>query len=136
MTRSDSSGETLVLGQRVESWNAAVSQRIALFVLRREQDRLAELATTIRRSVHEYPALLRFACAHAYLDAEIGHEREAREALDALLALDLEREHRDAEWLFAMALIPDPCAALGDGRAAAKLYALLARSTSSTRWHR
>jgi tetratricopeptide (TPR) repeat protein len=54
-----------------------------------------------------------------------GHEREARAALDALLALDLEHEHRDAEWLFGMALLPEVCAALGDERGAAKLYGLL-----------
>ena len=118
--------ESAKLGRRVERWNAEVTQRLALFVLRREQGRLTELATTISRSVHEYPALLRFACARAHLEAELGREREARAALDALLALDLEREHRDAEWLFAMALLPDPCATLGDERGAAKLYALLA----------
>jgi DNA-binding SARP family transcriptional activator len=116
---------TLVLGRRVESWNALVSHLIALFVLRREQGRLAELATAISRSVREYPALLRFACAQAHLEAELGREREARASLAALLALDLERAHRDAEWLFAMALLADPCAALGDDREVAQLYALL-----------
>ena len=50
--------ETAALGRFAQSWNAAVSQRVALFVLRREQGRLAELADSVRRSVHEYPALL------------------------------------------------------------------------------
>jgi tetratricopeptide (TPR) repeat protein len=113
------------LGRRVERWNAEVTQRLALFVLRREQGRLAEIASTITQSVREYPSLLRFACARAHLEAELGHEREARAALDALLALDLEHEHRDAEWLFGMALLPEVCAALGDERGAAKLYGLL-----------
>jgi len=117
--------ETVVLGKRVERWNAVVSQRIALFLLRREQGRLGELATTIGRSVHEYPSLLRFACAQAHLEADLGREREARAHLDALLALDLEREHRDAEWLFSMALLADPCALLAHERGAAKLYSLL-----------
>jgi len=117
--------ETVVLGKRVERWNAVVSQRIALFLLRREQGRLGELATTIGRSVHEYPSLLRFACAQAHLEADLGREREARAHLDALLALDLEREHRDAEWLFSMALLADPCGWLAHERGAAKLYPLL-----------
>src|SRR4051794_8711759 len=117
--------ETVVIGQRVENWNAVVSQRIALFLLRREQGRLGELATTIGRSVHEYPSLLRFACAQAHLEADLGREREARAHLDALLALDLEREHRDAEWLFSMALLADPCGWLAHERGAAKLYPLL-----------
>src|SRR5829696_2716044 len=117
--------ETVGLGRRVESWNAVVSQRIALFVLRREQGRLGELATTIGRSVHEFPTLLRFACASAHLEADLGREREARATLDFLLALDLEREHRDAEWLFTMALLASPCAMLADQRGVAKLYSLL-----------
>jgi hypothetical protein len=87
--------ETLLLGQRAQSWNAVVSQRVALFVLRREQGRLAELADTIRRSAYEYPALVRFRCALAHLDAELGGEEEARAIIDDLLARDLEVEYRD-----------------------------------------
>jgi tetratricopeptide (TPR) repeat protein len=118
-------GETLRLGQRAQSWNAVVSQRVALFVLRREQGRLAELEATIRRSVHEYPALLRFRCALAHLDAEVGAEREAGAIIDDLLARDLESEYRDAEWGFAMALLAHPCASVADERAATRLYYLL-----------
>ncbi len=117
--------ETLALGRRAESWNAVVSQRLALFVLRRGQGRLAELEDTIRRSVHEYPALLRFSCALAHLYGELGRERDARPVFDALLSRDLAHEHEDAEWLFSMSLLPDPCAFLGDTDAAAKLYSLL-----------
>ncbi|MDP9189257.1 MAG: AAA family ATPase, partial [Actinomycetota bacterium] len=117
--------ETLALGQQAQSWNAIVTQRLALFVLRRAQGRLAELEETIRRSVHEYPALLRFRCALAHLYAELGRERDARAAFEALLSRDLGHEHVDAEWLFSMALLTDPCAFLGDERAAAKLYTLL-----------
>jgi DNA-binding SARP family transcriptional activator/tetratricopeptide (TPR) repeat protein len=117
--------ETLLLGQRAQSWNAVVSQRVALFVLRREQGRLAELADTIRRSVHEYPALVRFRCALAHLDAELGGEEEARAIIDDLLARDLEVEYRDHEWAFSMALLANPCASVADERAAARLYSLL-----------
>jgi DNA-binding SARP family transcriptional activator len=117
--------ETLALGQRAETWNALVSQRLQLFVLRRAQGRLAELENTIRRSMHEYPALLRFRCALAHLHAELGRQREARTALAGLLSYDLGREHVDAEWLFTISLLPDPCTLLGDEDAAATLYSLL-----------
>jgi DNA-binding SARP family transcriptional activator len=117
--------ETFELGLRVESWNAVVSQRLALFTLRRAQGRLAELEDTIARSVLEYPALLRFRCALAHLYAEIGRGRDARPTFDTLLARDLAHEHLDAEWLFSMALLVDPCAQLGDRGAAEKLYSLL-----------
>jgi tetratricopeptide (TPR) repeat protein len=116
--------ETLALGQRAQSWNAEVSHRIALFVLRREQGRLAELADTISRSVHEYPALLRFRCAAAHAATELGREQEECALVEALLARDLAHEHRDHEWLFSMALLAGPCASVGDA-AAARLYALL-----------
>ena len=78
-------GEAAALGRQAESWNASVSERLALFVLRREQGRLAELEDTMRRSVHEYPTLLRFRCALAHLYTELGREREAGAVLGELL---------------------------------------------------
>ena len=116
--------ETFAIGERAATWNASVSQRMGLFVLRREQGRLAELDDPTS-SVHEYPALLRFACALAHLHSQLGHTEEARATFDALLTRDLEHEHRDAEWLFSLSLLPDPCAFLGDEAAAARLHRLL-----------
>ncbi|MEA2457166.1 MAG: hypothetical protein QOC95_138, partial [Thermoleophilaceae bacterium] len=66
-----------------------------------------------------------FHCALAHLYGELGREPEARAALGALLSRDLSREHVDAEWLFSMSLLPDPCAFLGDTGAAETLYSLL-----------
>jgi DNA-binding SARP family transcriptional activator/tetratricopeptide (TPR) repeat protein len=115
---------THVLGRRAATW-AVVTHRIALFVLRREQRRLAELADTIRRSVHEYPALLRFRCVLAHLEAGLGREHEARAVLDDLLGRDLSHEHRDSEWLFAMCVLADPTAALAEKSGVQRLYAAL-----------
>ncbi len=117
--------ETLAVGQRAESWNAAVSHRLELFVLRREQGRLAELEDTIRRSVHEYPSLPRFPCALAHLYGELGRERDARAALGLMVSRDLAREYLDAEWLFTISLLADPCARLGDLEGAERLYSML-----------
>jgi DNA-binding SARP family transcriptional activator/tetratricopeptide (TPR) repeat protein len=117
--------EAVALGGQAQSWNATVSQRLALFVLRREQGRLAELEEVIERSVHEYPALRRFQCALAHLYAELGRERDARSVLDDLLTRDLANEYLDAEWLFAMSMLPDVAAFLGDVDAAGRLYELL-----------
>jgi len=117
--------EMLALGERAESWNAVVSQRLQLFALRREQGRLAELEDLVSRSVHQYPALLRFRGVLAHLYAELGREQDARAAFDDLLSRDLGREHLDEEWLFGMSLLPDVCAFLRDVGAAARLYAIL-----------
>jgi DNA-binding SARP family transcriptional activator len=117
--------ETLAIGERALGWNAQVSERLGLFVLRRAQGRLAELEPAMARAVHEFPTLLRFRCALAHVYAELGREREARGVLDDLLSLDLANEHVDAEWLFSMSLLPDPCAWLKDEEGAAKLIELL-----------
>jgi len=117
--------ETLALGQRAQSWNALVSHRLATFVLRRAQGRLAEIEDTMARSVHDYPALWRFRCALVHLYAELGREQEARAALDGVLAGDLGGEFLDTEWLLGMTLLAEPCAALRDRAAAARLYELL-----------
>ncbi len=117
--------ETLTIGERAESWNAVVSHRLALFVLHREQGRLAELEEIISRSVHEYPSLLRFQCALAHLYSDLGRERDARATLEGLLERDLAHEYLDAEWVFGMSLLTDPCARLGGESAVAELYSML-----------
>jgi len=113
------------LGAAAMSWNAEVAYRVGLLLLRRAQGRLAEVERMIDRSVHEYPALPRFVCASAYVHAEIGHRRRAREALDRLLSQDLEHLHIDEDWIIGVAMLPDVCARLGDDQAARRIYALL-----------
>ena len=117
--------DTLAIGERTERWNARVSHRLALFILRREQGRLAELEDVIRRSVHEYPSLPRFSAALIHLYDELGREPDVRATLDELLSRDLARHYLDAEWLFTMTLLADPCAGLGDLDAAETVYSLL-----------
>jgi tetratricopeptide (TPR) repeat protein len=119
--------DTVALGGRSQSWNALVSERFALFVLRRAQGRLAEFEDTIKRSVHEYPPLLRFRCALAHAYGELGRKHDASAVLDELMTHDLGNEHVDAEWLLSMTLLADVSASLNDPDAAAKLHGLLAR---------
>jgi tetratricopeptide (TPR) repeat protein len=117
--------KTLELGRWAEGWTAAVSHRLALFVLRRAQGRLAEIEETMERSVHEFSVLLRFRCALAHTYAELGRESECRQAFGAVMSRDLRNEYVDAEWLVSMSLLADPCAFLADQNAAATLYGLL-----------
>jgi tetratricopeptide (TPR) repeat protein len=95
-------------------------------VLRRAEGRLEEIEDTLKRSVHEYPPLLRFRCALAHTYGELGRKHEASAALDELMTHDLGNEHLDAEWLLSITLLADPCALVGDHDIAATLYALLA----------
>jgi tetratricopeptide (TPR) repeat protein len=110
-------------GERAELWNARVSERLQLFVLRRAQGQLAELEDLLLRSVHEYPTLLRFRCALANLYAETADIPAARSVLADLASHDLANEYFDAEWLFTASLLPDVYRVVGDDIAAARLYA-------------
>jgi len=93
-------------------------------VLRREQGRLAELEDTITRSVSEYPSLPRFRSALAHLYGELGREHDARALLE-VLSRDLAGQYLDAEWLFTIGLLADPCVRLEDSDAAERLYSML-----------
>ena len=118
--------QALAVGEKAQTWNAVVSYRLARFVLCREQGRLAEVEDAVERSVHEFPALRRFRCAQAHLYGELGRAGDARTVLAELLALDLAHEYFDEEWLFTLCLLPDVCALVEDGTAAARLHDLLA----------
>jgi hypothetical protein len=54
------------LGEGPQSWNAAVTYRLQLHVLRREGGRLAEIEELVRASVGEYPTYLIFRCVLAH----------------------------------------------------------------------
>jgi hypothetical protein len=50
--------------------------------------------------------------------------------------LDLERVHRDAGWLFSLAILSEACGALGEERGVARLCGLLLPFASVYTWHR
>src|SRR5262249_16296618 len=113
-------------GERAESWNARVSERLQLFVLRRAQGRLAELEDTLRRSIHEFPNLPRFRCALAHLYAELGDRASLRQLLDEIAAIGLTRNYVDGEWLLPVGLLPDALRVINDTDLTAGLYDALA----------
>jgi len=110
------------LGQRAQSWSAAVSYRLQLYVLRREQDRLAEVEDLVRRSVEEYPTYPIWRCVLAQLTAQLGDHAEARAILEALAADRFAAVPFDEEWLVSMGLLAEAATALGDAEHASVLY--------------
>jgi tetratricopeptide (TPR) repeat protein len=117
--------QTLAAGELAYRFNADVSHRVQLFLLRRAQGRLAEVEHVMAEAVHQYPALHRFTCVLAHVHAELRNERAARDAAAVALAHDLRREYVDEEWLLAVNTLPDVSAFLADDDMARELYDLL-----------
>lgn len=96
--------------------------RTHLFLLNREQGRLAEIEDLVRASIEEFPWYPYFRAALTCLLLELGRDGEARIAFDELSGEDFRALYRDNEWLFGMGLASDACSRLGDTRAAEVLY--------------
>jgi tetratricopeptide (TPR) repeat protein len=105
--------------------DADCSYRLAMFVLRREQGRLAEIEDLIREAVHEYPGYRSFRCFVPLLDYELGREELARRGFDELAGDDFAALPRDSEWLFCLSILAEVAVYLEDLDAAAVLYRLL-----------
>jgi tetratricopeptide (TPR) repeat protein len=117
--------ETLSVGRQAQAWGAVAAHTLQSFVLLREKGRLEELRGVVTEQPERFPSKLVQRAVSAHLDGQLGHRDEARRALTELLAEDLSKFHVDEEWLFAVSLLADPCALVGDGEIAASLYALL-----------
>jgi DNA-binding SARP family transcriptional activator/RecA/RadA recombinase len=114
------------LGEGPQSWNAAVTYRLQLYVLRREQGRLAEIEDLVRASAGEYPTYLILRCVLVHVLCETGSEDEARSALAELARDRFASLPFDEEWLVSAGLLADAASALGEVEHAEVLYELLA----------
>ena len=111
--------------RRMGGADADCSYRLAMFVLRREQRRLAEVEDLLREAVSAYPGYRAFRCIVPVLECELGRERAARRAFDKLAAGHFAALPRDSEWLFCLALLAEVAVRLDDRAQAEVLYALL-----------
>jgi tetratricopeptide (TPR) repeat protein len=118
--------DALRLGRRAQSWDAVFSYRMALFFLRREQDRLAEVEELTRRAVDEYTGYRSFPCLLALLEWELGRPEDARHAFEELAIDDFVAFPRDSEWLFCLCVLSEVAGHLRDRERASTLYRLLA----------
>jgi DNA-binding SARP family transcriptional activator len=95
------------------------------WALRRERGGLADVREPIERYVAEYPTFFIFRCILANLYSQLGRQADARHELDRLAADDFAALEVGTEWHFGTNLLAEVCAALGDGRYAARLYEAL-----------
>jgi class 3 adenylate cyclase/tetratricopeptide (TPR) repeat protein len=97
-----------------------------LLMIRAVQGRLGELADLVSEVVVQCPGQLGWQAALALAHCELGRPDEARVVFDKLAADGFAGFAYDVTWLSGMALSAELCAELGDDRAAAVLYRLLA----------
>ena len=102
------------------------STRSQLFLLRREQHRLAEVVELNRSSIDTFPWYPVHRAERALLLAETGRRGEAATALGELARDRFAVFHRDNAWLLGMALAAEVAALLQDDAAATVLYEELA----------
>ena len=117
--------ETLAIGQRGQAENALHYYAQAMFNIRREQGRLAEVEGAVRGFIELYPAIPAWRGALALLLVELGRPEEARREFEQVAAGGFAAFPRDANWLIAITLMAEVCGALGDAGRAAELYGLL-----------
>ncbi len=118
--------DTLAIGQRGQAENALHYYAQSMFNIRREQGRLAEVEGAVRGFIELYPAIPAWRSALALLLVELGRPDEARAEFERIASGGFSAFPRDANWLIAVTLLAEVCAALGDAERAGELYALLA----------
>ena len=112
-------------GERAQRWDGIYAYHLQSYLLRREQGRVEEMETTIRRSIADYPTRFALRAVLAHLYAELGRLNDARRAFGALALDGFARVRRDNDWLFEMSLLPEVARSLGDVDNAEILYGLL-----------
>jgi DNA-binding SARP family transcriptional activator len=117
--------ETRAVGERAQSWNAAATYGLQLYVLRRHQGRVEEVENLVRRAVTDSPTYPIWRCVLANLLAEMGSPDEARRELDDLAASRFAEVPVDEEWEVSLCFLAETAARLDEREHAATLYELL-----------
>lgn len=117
--------EALMIGQRLQTENAAGIFGLQMFTLRREQGRLQELEGAVRYFVQQHTTAAAWRPGLALIYSELGRQREARAEFEHLARHDFIDLPRDALWVASMTYLVDVCTFLGDAARAAILYQLL-----------
>jgi DNA-binding SARP family transcriptional activator len=117
--------ETVAAGASAESVAAPQYYAIQMLALRREQDRMAELAEPARAFADANPGRKAWEAALIDLLIRAGREAEARERFAQMAADEFRDIPQDGDWMTAVTLLTDVATALGDAKRAERLYALL-----------
>ena len=99
--------------------------RLAMFVIRRAQGRLAEIEGLVRDAADRYPGYRSFRCFIPVIDLALGRADDARLRYEELAQADFGGLPRDSEWLFCLALLAELADRFQDRERAALLYRML-----------
>jgi class 3 adenylate cyclase len=117
--------QALVFGQALGGEGPIILFGAQLAILRQLQGRLAEVEPLIATQMAQYPNIMAYRCALAWIHGETDREEEARAEFDELAGHGFADLPRDGTWLISIYLITELCGYLGDGQRARILYDLL-----------
>ena len=108
--------EALEHGERAQRWNARITHRLQLFLLRDAQGRLAELSEIYdaHPRVVEFRTYRIFDCVLARFYDKLGRRDDARAKFEELAVNDFAGVPIDEEWLASICLLAETAASLGD----------------------
>jgi tetratricopeptide (TPR) repeat protein len=116
--------QALNLGQRLQVQSAEGIFGMQMFVLRREQGRLHEVAPIVEMFVQD-PSSSAWKPGLALMYCELGQLDKARTVFEELAANDFTSIQQDGVWAASMTFLVEVCAALGDSHRAEVLYRVL-----------
>jgi tetratricopeptide (TPR) repeat protein len=116
--------QALNLGQRLQLQSAEGIFGMQMFMMRREQGRLHEVAPIVEMFVQEKSASS-WKPGLALMYAELGLTDKAKALFEQLAAGEFTDIPQDGVWPASMTFLAEVCAALGDRRRAEALYRLL-----------
>jgi tetratricopeptide (TPR) repeat protein len=116
--------QALTLGQRLQSQSAEGIFGMQMFMLRKEQGRLHEVAPIVEMFVKEHSGSS-FKPGLALMYAELGLMDKARPVFEELAVNEFTGIQQDALWAASITFLVEVCATLGDRDRAEVLYRLL-----------
>ena len=117
--------QALTLGQRLQSQSAEGIFGMQMFILRREQGRLHEVAPIVEMFVQERSANSSWKPGLALMYTELDHPEKARAIFEELAANEFADIPQDGVWAASVTFLAEVCASLGQRDCAKVLYRLL-----------
>jgi len=130
LTEAESrSEEALSIGQALGRQEAAAIYVASIYLVRREQGRLAELESLVKQARVDLPTFAIAKCLPGHLDGELGRLAEARAFLDRHLESGFAELLESSTHRMVLGLLAETAARTGHAAAAAALEPLLAAVT-------